>query len=293
MHLAAVCACLVTASTLISGGKASAFSSYVAVTSSSRRCAALRGLSFKGFTEAEEILAPSSVNATNVFHSRDFILIRFFSDANAPVANQDVTTFKRVTIAVDDSVVYTLASTDVDYRNALAQHCVMLTVSHIPRLALAIHNARVGTLVKVTVDADAPLTPATGFGGVSDFGTAYGWGPGIWFPSGTIVAWNLKTDKAGAAYAALPINGALGRRFTLAPNTYLGLSIIGSAALTAQNGSDYVTNGHVGLLGDWNGFVYLGATYMFSFKQDQKDPGLALVLGAGPQAIAALAGKPK
>jgi hypothetical protein len=116
---------------------------------------------------------------------------------------------------------------------------------------------------------------------------------GMWFPVG-LVASNLKTTDGSLDFSAMPIGVALGGRWWLENDFYLGfsavanwsISSVGEGSADGAMGSDKVTKVDglgVGALLDVGGLFYLGSVYVADFGGD--DPGFMATIGMGPGLI--------
>jgi hypothetical protein len=119
-----------------------------------------------------------------------------------------------------------------------------------------------------------------------------GW-VGMWFPVG-LFASNLQTSGGSLEFSAMPIGVAVGARWWLDDEFYLGLSAVGNWSISSTGSeagdgpmeSDKVTKLDgvgVGGLVDVGSLFYVGGIYVLDIAGD--DPGFMLTLGAGPGLI--------
>jgi hypothetical protein len=128
---------------------------------------------------------------------------------------------------------------------------------------------------------------------------------GFWLPVG-LFGTDLKSTTDGIGLAVLPVGVAWGLQYHLSGTDYLGVSAFGSwsiipgkPTMTSAMATTNATTGYTvqsltaGGFIDGDGYVYLGAAYAWDLRQGYSNPGLLMVLGAGPRLLDVLKAQPK
>lgn len=132
---------------------------------------------------------------------------------------------------------------------------------------------------------------------------SYGWdftntgAVGLWIPVG-IFATNFQRSADGLQFSALPIGVAVGTKFYMSKDFYLGVSGTGMWAITSgdtvdSSGSKQATatlrSLGAGFLLDISSIMYVTATYQWNFAEGQTNPGWMMGLGFGADILKRIA----
>lgn len=118
----------------------------------------------------------------------------------------------------------------------------------------------------------------------------------FWIPVGLFGTSFQKNDN-GYEFSAFPVGLAVGLRIALQDH-YFGLSAMldytihrGEAPMGSTASDVSLSGATAGILGDIDGYLYVGGGYIFDWRKDASNPGLTFVIGAGPHLLQYLQGK--
>jgi hypothetical protein len=266
---------------------------------------------FRGLTVAQggHLLGDELILAnkpTLKCNRKDVILIRFYD------ANGNPTTASGAGInSFSTSINNTQVDTAVLDANGLGRNYFAVALNDGDPLGKKICDTRHRDLIQITANSSS----GGGFSVIArreNLWDVYGYNVGsngvlgFWVPVG-IFASNLKPTDQGIEFSAMPFGGALGGRWWLNPEAYLGFSMAGMYAIASTSektgsGSStgntiLVSSAAAGVIVDISSYVYVSGTYQWRFApgtpSERGDPGFMVGFGAGPGLLSLLAGAPK